>query len=309
MKKITSLLLACGLLTGCGLQFTYNQLDWLGSWYVRDYVSLTAPQKVEFKRRWNDQLDWHRSSELSRYAELLETFQTAINTGLDMQQLISLSDRVEVLYRATLTNLAPDLVYFAAQTSDQQARQLLDSMAEKNRKWEKKFVLPSSHKRARRRIDRTTDNIEEWTGRLSRAQRARINRWNQQLMPIARQMLAHRQKWHGLLEHYFDNRLTPAALADFGGPESATLADLITDPELLWSDDYRTGIEHNKQATLEMLLDIFSHLSARQMKHLNRKLNNTIEDLYELAGDTNSQLVQSTQSSRGNAHTTPASGG
>ncbi len=292
MKKTGPLVLICSLLAGCGLQFTYNQLDWLGRWYVNGYVSLNSPQKAEFKQRWNGHLDWHRETQLRRYAELLKTFKVAVNTDLQMDHVVASADQVELFFRSTAEQLAPDLTYFATQLDEEQSLELLDSLARKNRKWAKKYVAPAAAKRARRRIADTTDRIEDWTGRLNRSQRSRIHEWNSQLAPIAGQMLAQRIRWQEVLEHYFDNRHQPVSSLHDLTDAPASLADLIVEPEQLWSDEYRAAIEHNKQASILLVYDLFSQLTDKQMKHLNRKLDSTIEDLEQLSTDNNSLLTQ-----------------
>jgi hypothetical protein len=292
MKKTAPWVLLCSLLTGCGLQFTYNQLDWLGRWYVNGYVSLNSPQQAEFKQRWNGHLNWHRQTQLRRYAELLKTFKVAVNTDLTMDHVVASASQVERFFRSTARQIAPDLTYFATQLDDEQSLELLDSLARKNRKWAKKYVTPAADKRARRRIADTTGRIEDWTGRLNRSQRSRIHQWNSQLAPITDQMLAQRIRWREVLEHYFDNRNQPVSSRYLSTNSPTSLADLIVNPESLWTDEYRAAIEHNKQASILLVYDLFSQLTDRQMKHLNRKLDNTIEDLEQLSTDNDSLLTQ-----------------
>ena len=94
------------------------------------------------------------------------------------------------------------------------------------------------------------------------------------------------------LEHYFDNRHQPVSSLHDLTDVPASLADLIVEPEQLWSDEYRAAIEHNKQASIFLVFDLFSQLTDRQMKHLNRKLDSTIEDLEQLSTDNRSLLTQ-----------------
>ena len=290
MKKRVGVLLLCSLLSGCGLEFTYNQLDWLGRWYVNGYVSLSNPQKAEFSQRWNAQLDWHRQNELHRYVALLREFKLAVNAELKMDDLTHFCDQIEVLYRSTVAHLAPDLSYFAAQANDEQSQELLDSLTKKNRKWAKKYVTPTTQKRTRRRISDTTGRIEQWTGQLNPAQRNRVRAWNNQLQPIADEMLAHRIKWHTLLEQHFANRITAVSITP--ADEEISLTRVIMDPELLWSEQYHALIEHNKQASLGLVFDLFNQLSDKQMQHLNKKIDNTIADLEQLSTRNRTLLTQ-----------------
>lgn len=298
MNKVFQILPVCLLLSGCGLQFTYNQLDWLGLWYVNGYVSLDSQQKAEFRQRWDAQLDWHRKTQLSGYVQLLKELKLMANSGLKKSDLLYLSDQVEQFYRSSMQHLAPDLTYFASQANEQQAQELLLSLQEENHKWEKKYLAPKVSKRDKRRITDTTDSIEYWTGPLNAQQLGRIKEWNRQLTPIAKEMLEQRERWHSKLADYFSGNMAAGFQGAASNPNQA-LASLISDPQQLWSKQYQAKIEHNKEVTYVLLLDLFSHLSEQQFAHLNKKLDQTIADLLELSTAGNTLLVKNSPLNEG----------
>ena len=66
-KTILLLLVLAGTLAGC-TNFFYNRLDTLAAWYVQDLVSLDDSQRSDLRTWLNETLQWHRRSELVRYA-------------------------------------------------------------------------------------------------------------------------------------------------------------------------------------------------------------------------------------------------
>ena len=286
MRKSCLLAVAVILLGGCGSQFLYNQLDWLGVWYLNRYVSLDDRQEREFRHRWEAQLYWHRQTQLPSYAVLLEEVRERVNAGLMEDDLKPVVSRLEEFYHSVLTSLAPDLVYMASTMREDQVEELLDSLDRENRKWETKYIAPGADIRNARRIRDTIDRIEDWTGPLRPAQQRRVREWNQELQPVAREMLAQRRKWRTLLEKFFENRWQPVTLSPL---QSLSLTQAIRNPEVLWEESYREKIEHNQAATLRLVLDLAGNLSERQLGHLNRKLETMIRDFREWS-DTGAAL-------------------
>ena len=67
-------LVACavlGLLSGCGATLVYPRLDTLAEYYFQDLVSLDKAQAQQLSRTLSANLEWHRSSELAKYASFL----------------------------------------------------------------------------------------------------------------------------------------------------------------------------------------------------------------------------------------------
>ena len=69
-------------ITSCSTKLAYNNLDWLASWYVDDYVNLTDTQEDEFDTKLDAFLMWHRNIELQNYILQIKTIQADINKGV-----------------------------------------------------------------------------------------------------------------------------------------------------------------------------------------------------------------------------------
>lgn len=285
-KKFLGLLL-CLLLTGCGLRLTYNQLDWLGPWYVRSYVALNTGQKALLKERWNTQLAWHRQTQLPRYAIWLRQVQEKINRGLRPTDLEQMYQEMDGFYRVSVAHLAPDIVALAKLTSRDQVNEFMISLQKENRQWHKKHVKPKATAQHRRRVRQVTDNIVAWTGPLHKTQRHRIEAWSQQLPPMAADMLRQREHWQDRMAQLLVQQDSRGQEAAFDDP----LTRLVVYPDYLWTDRYRARIERHKILTWQLLADLAGQLTERQREHLNRKIDRTVADLLELSGAPRESLL------------------
>src|ERR1044071_7467631 len=69
LRLLAVLLLAVSA-AGCA-KLMYNRLDMLAAWYIGDLVSLDEQQRSDLRAWLGQTLQWHRASELSRYASFL----------------------------------------------------------------------------------------------------------------------------------------------------------------------------------------------------------------------------------------------
>ena len=69
LRLLFVLLLAVSA-AGCA-KFMYNRLDTLAAWYIGDLVSLDDQQRADVRAWLGQTLQWHRTSELGRYATFL----------------------------------------------------------------------------------------------------------------------------------------------------------------------------------------------------------------------------------------------
>ena len=74
-------LVVCGLalgMAGCGLGLVYPRLDTVVGFYLKDLVTLDRAQSAALKRTLAHSLEWHRRSELDRYAGFLRDVASAV---------------------------------------------------------------------------------------------------------------------------------------------------------------------------------------------------------------------------------------
>ena len=99
------------LLAGCTiLGFVYDRLDTLVGFYIEDLIDLTPEQSAQLDRTLAGNLQWHRESELQRYAAFLREFAGTVDAGLERPRLLEASrqnvaGRARFVYRVTRQGL------------------------------------------------------------------------------------------------------------------------------------------------------------------------------------------------------------
>ena len=91
MRRKTWLVIILGiLLAGCSAtRLLYNQLDWGIVWYLNGFFSLTGEQKDALRESVERNLEWHRKTQLPKYAE----FARALDRDIAGEVTVELLDR------------------------------------------------------------------------------------------------------------------------------------------------------------------------------------------------------------------------
>ncbi|MGH8310305.1 MAG: DUF6279 family lipoprotein, partial [Steroidobacteraceae bacterium] len=154
---------------------------------------------------------------------------------------------VEGLWRDVVRRASPQAARRLADLSDAQIDELLRNLAQDDEELREKYCDPDAATLARRRERTIVSAIEDWTGRLSRDQRA---------------LLAER---------------TPEAA--FG----ETLARFLLSPEERWTETYRRRFLANRERVVTLLAEIDAALSPKQRARLAARFHDLARDLRGLA--------------------------
>lgn len=265
------------LLAGCGAQFLYNRLDTALHLYVSSQVSLEAPQSQALKGALAEFLDWHRRSELPRYAQFAERFAAEAGRPLGRARIDAARREIETLWRDSVARAAPDAARWLADLDAQQRVELFESLGDDDDELREEFCESDAAKRQRRREKSFVSTAEDWVGRLDEAQRALVRERLGRLAPTGcgwvEQRLAVRRELEGLVER---SASTP------GYPDEVTR--LLLRPEDRWDAGYREQFDANREIVVSLLADLDATLDARQRQRLVTKLQGFARDFRELAG-------------------------
>src|SRR6185295_3952703 len=109
--RVGRVLVACALfamIAGCGSRFVYNRLDWISHYYLSNQVTLDDAQSRALQAELDDFLDWHRHSELPRYAGFLDRMASDATRPVSIAQLEAGQREVEGFLRDSAARAAPD---------------------------------------------------------------------------------------------------------------------------------------------------------------------------------------------------------
>lgn len=273
---LTVLLAAVLGLAGCGTQFLYNRLDTVLHFYVSTQVDLEDAQSRGLRRTLRELLDWHRRSELPRYAQFAESLARDAAVPLGRARIDRAQLEIEVLWRDALARGAPDLARWLTGLQPRQVDELFTSLGEDDGELREKYCEAPEERRRRERLQSLVESIEDWVGRLDAAQRKLVSERFARVTPAGcgwvESRLRHRRALRALLER-------GAVQPD----ELAALTDLMVRPEQLWDTDYRARFEANRAVIVGLLAELDATLDARQRRRLVRKLGGYAQDFRALA--------------------------
>ena len=270
-------------ITSCSTKLAYNNLDWLASWYVDDYVNLTDSQEDEFDTKLDAFLVWHRNIELQNYILQIKAIQADFNKGVTLSDIESYVTSVKTFLDVALTKAEPEVVALAYSLSDQQAGSFLVEFEQQNLDKIERFEQESKERRTEKRLEKFEEQLSSFIGRLNAQQKKLLNDGNNQLLSSFQERIQFRRQWADSIRGAYVIRARSLGDTDKKkkGFELA-LKQSILESNSLRSDKYSNILDHNQRVRVNTLYQIITSLNEKQLKHLNEKINEIIGDLEAL---------------------------
>ena len=263
MRAAAALLFAC-LLCGCSMvRFAYDNADAYLRWRAGNYLDVHGEQADELDASIQAFLDWHRAQALPQYARLADEAAQRLGDGLSPQDLVWGYDSLVVQARESLRTAAQRIAPLLERLDDEQIAHLEQRLADDNRRFAKQYLRGPERKRRERRAERIAERLEDWVGRLSQAQRARVRRYSESV-PLLSEM---RDR---------DNRRLQAGLLELVRAREAEerLAQFVLDWERGRDPAYARAVAASRRELFTMLLELDRTLSPEQREraiaHLRR---------------------------------------
>lgn len=266
------------VLTGCTSTFVYNRLDTLVAWYLEGLVTLDQRQRADLRRWLGETLDWHRDSELNRYAHFVRDLAQQSVNGADRTTF----EQAETRFREFTANVArrsaPDAAKLMLKLSDKQVEELTANLEKQGQeRLAKEQKLLKKGQWHERRAKQITKQFRRWVGEINDEQRSLIQATSKKLEPSYPEWLESQRAWRAALRASLDKRREDA------GAATSELTVMLTDPDRYWTENYRQKLEANRARTLSLLLALNASLSAEQRTELQRRLTKFAEELESLA--------------------------
>jgi len=121
-------------MTACSTKLAYNNLDWIVSWYVDDYVTLTSTQEKQLDSSIESLLLWHRKTELQNYVVQIKYIKIDLNNGIKQATIKNYINALKQFWNAILLKAEPEMMQLAYSLSDKQATELLAEIEQQNLK-------------------------------------------------------------------------------------------------------------------------------------------------------------------------------
>ncbi len=275
VRLLCVLLLAVGA-AGCA-KLVYNRLDALAAWYVGNLVSLDDQQRSTLRAWLAQTLEWHRESELGRYAKFLREFAAELahpSSRANYQQAL---DRVEGFAADFTAQTAPQAARLLTELSPAQVEEFLANLEKKSneRSEDDRDAIREGTWQANQ-VKNTQRQVKRWTGSITEEQKLLVREMTQQLQPTTTEWLESQRRWRtslgDALRDAFSNRDT--------GQER--ILQLLREPDTQWTSQYKTKEASNREQMLSLLTALDASLTPAQREHMQRELTNLAEQLEAL---------------------------
>ena len=278
LKKLSVVFLAL-LLSACGSQFAYNNMDWLIHWYIDDFIELTDAQEEAFDGHFERWQHWHRKQELIKYENHLKSVRATLERGeLNKEKVLHNFDLAREHFVRLRSHIGEDIAVLSETMSEEQINKMFDTLEEQHQEDEKKRKEMKPEELQEHFEDAFQEQMSGYFGRLTKSQKQLVNQGVINIIPNRLEWIKYRRNILNSARQLMLNRNdNPDYKADF--------LTLLDNPEHYQHQTYIDNNEHNRQVFAQMVVDIYPTLTAKQRKRMFRKIDNLIEDLAELRED------------------------
>lgn len=286
IKKTSRVLILIFMLLGvaaCGTRTIYNNLDWVASWYLDDYISLTSLQEKQFDSTIDAFLIWHRKEELKNYVQQIKVIQSDLNKDMKRVDIENYIVSIKRFLEVALIKAEPDITNLAFSLSDVQVVDFLDEVERQNLEKIKRHNKSTQQERLAKRFDKIEEQVTDYVGPLNAEQTELLNSANQKLLPGFDYFIEFRRQWaNAINDAYALRNSTEGDEQRKKQVFESALKIPILETNTLRSKAYLTTLEYNQIVWVDTLEALVISLDETQLKHVDDKLNDMIEDLTSL---------------------------
>ena len=265
------------LLHSCSSSYVYDRLNWMVHWYVDDYVALDTNQKKSFNQRFDQFQEWHREQELKRYQQEFEELRAQLQKSELSRTEIGNNvavyrDKTLGFWHSLVAEAEPHLLALAQELSPRQKQVLTRNIERDVRKrYSRKQGMNSSQWQAEQ-VRRLEKSLQPWFGSLTQEQDRKVRAWSAGLKNLDKKN--------------FEVRLSVIAEVDalLQEPDkvgTGRLAQLISNPDLLRSQEHLQLVTENRLMTEQLITEMIAtrtrQQEARMLDEIERWLNRITE--------------------------------
>ena len=277
MTLVAAVVASAALLGGCAMvRIVYNNAEPLVRYTAHDYFDLDERQSEQFRKRLLQFHDWHRTTELPVYAELFRTAVKKAVNGFSREEVSWAAEALRARYHMLVTRAVEDAAPILVTLSPPQIAELERRLAKANAKYAREFLPEDERRRHRAQLKRMLDRFSEWTGTLTDAQEARIERFVQAHARTTAMRFDNRRRWQREAVALIRQQRSPEALAP-------RLGDIFTHPAAHRTPEFTAALERWEAQFTDLILDLEPTLSAEQRALVLRRMERYAEDFEALS--------------------------
>ena len=274
--NILSIIGLCVLVAACSFKTVYNQLDSLIPAYVEGLVSLDDVLEDRLEQRTEELLNWHRSTQLIRYADWLQEIQVDLYRGITLNDIRLHASNLETFWYSIVLKLNDEMIVLLPLLNSSQREELFESIDEKNADYRNEYIEISDAEKIEQFSERMVDSFENWLGDLDDVQLTLINATAAQLQSHAGLRLQQRIEWQRQIEIILEKAITD---------------DEKTHRLRVFFDEFGKHIratrskanQQNRDMLIELTFNILNRISKDQTDYFMTKSSDYIRMLTELS--------------------------
>lgn len=261
-------LAACSSLT----RVAYSNAPFAGTWVVDDWFDLHDGQRDWVKARLGRFMAWHRESELPAYERLLQDTAARAATRLAEEDIRRVYGEMRALYQRAMRRAIPDMADFLLQVHPEQVEYLERRFREDNEKSIKESARGTPAERREARVKRYVERIDDWTGRLSAAQRDLVVVRVAAMEDLADEWMDDRRSRQSETLRLVRARPSREGMV-------AGLTRIIIETDAWRRPEYVAKLKARDEQVIAMLAALDATLTAEQRTKLHRKLGGYAADV------------------------------
>lgn len=269
------------LLAACSsIRLGYNNADTLLLYSLNSYFDLDARQEGLARERVQALLAWHRSTQLSSYAQFLADERRRIDGHVSAADVTRLQQQMNAKLVTIGERAAPDVAALALTLAPAQIQRCADKLAKDASKARRELASISGKALPEDRIKRLVERAESWFGSLTDEQEAMVRAAVAARPASERWWVDERERRQNdfvrLLRRIQQEKPTPGT-AERWLREYLAQLDAPSDPER------RAALTELRQANAELVARLINSATPAQRQTLAKKLRGYAEDFVALA--------------------------
>lgn len=265
------LLTAALFISGCGIKFIYNQLDWMIPWYIEDYVSLNENQELLLDQNLTRYLVQHRQQQLPTYAKFFDDIANMVEDGLSDQDIDRLFKQTEQFRIQIFSTIPVSFGDIFLSLNDQQITEITIKLNHDLDDLTERYIDKKEFKQRDIRNEELDKFLEGRLGELNSKQKNLLEKWAQEYILIGPEFIQSRKLWQNQLlevlhQRHKDNNF------------QSRLSALFKNRYLGRTKQHQKKIDFNERLLRQLYLDIDKSMDSYQRQKLVNNIRDYAED-------------------------------
>lgn len=276
------------LVAACSsLRLGYNNADTLLAYTLDSYLDLDDQQSRLAKERLGKLIDWHRSTQLAGYAQLVNDAHRRVaaqGPELSVDDVLAYQQQMGARLATVGEQAAPALAELAMTLTPAQIARFAERLSSDTSKARREMLKIAGRETTEDRVKRYAERAQSWLGPLSKTQLELVHASLASRPDTAARWMLERERRQSLLISTLQR-----IYAERATPELATLwlrnyfAELGEPADL----EHRVTVMAWRRANAELMARLINSATPEQRAALSRKLRDYASDFNALAAEAN----------------------